>query len=154
MKIYLPVIIATMLASFADTTNAQTCLSYWINPKTGAEECLNNFRQPYALETSSGYSSSNFSTGNFKISPDPEDPDGVAKIEGVVKNISKQDWEISTVNVDLNRGNTTLKNVKIEFSGNLAPGKSALVVGHVLKEDLGGVPLKQIEVVPTAVDYR
>lgn len=153
MKFYLAAI-AVGIISCASTANAQSCLNYWINPDTGAEECLNDWKLPTTVRANSGYSGSNFSTGSFTIKADPEDPDGVAIVKGSILNISKEALEIDTVEVNLSQGNKILKNIKIEVGVTLAPGQSALLVGHALREELDKVPLAQIQITPAAVNYR
>lgn len=132
---------------------AQSCRNFWINPRTGAEECLDNLSKPKIVSAAPQYGNEDFSATNFSLMRDPLDPSGIVLVKGRITNTSGEERYISSVTVELRDGDTTLTDVIIPVVSNLGAGKSRVLSGRALKYELNKVPLRQITVVPVTVNY-
>lgn len=134
--------------------DAQSCRNFWINPHTGAEECLDNLSKPKVVSAVPQYGNEEFSATNFSLMQDPLDPSGIVLVKGRITNTSGEERYISSITVELRTGDTTLTDVIIPVVSNLGTGKSRMLSGRALKYELNKVPLRQITVVPVTINYR
>jgi hypothetical protein len=136
--------------AFAQSSN---CFNFWVNPRTGEQECLNKISAPTPDEVRTKSSPQNFAYTNLSVRRDGVNP-YLVSVNGRLTNTSQETHYIDSVTVELVSGDTTLTQVIIPINSVLAPGKSRLFKHSVDREQLHRTSVRQVTVVPVEVLYR